>query len=77
MTRLSPLGVPRSTSSRVIDISFPSQKKLFVSLDSEKPLPTESEDAQFPAIPCLMDRFPTSNDKKSLKRWFFIDKRVG
>ncbi|XAR70432.1 hypothetical protein NMG60_11027278 [Bertholletia excelsa] len=26
---------------------------------------------------CLMDCSPSSSDKKTLKRWFFIDKRVG
>ncbi|KAF8027093.1 hypothetical protein BT93_E0113 [Corymbia citriodora subsp. variegata] len=25
----------------------------------------------------LMDCTPSSSDKKTLKRWFFIDKRVG
>ena len=26
---------------------------------------------------CLMDCLRSSSDKKTLKRWFFIDKRVG
>ncbi|CDP09918.1 unnamed protein product [Coffea canephora] len=26
---------------------------------------------------CLMDCLQSSSDKKTLKRWFFIDKRVG
>nr|POF15475.1 hypothetical protein CFP56_60903 [Quercus suber] len=50
-------------------------------------LPRESEirysflcsfgNEKFPGIVCLMDCAPSSSDKKTLKRWFFIDKRVG
>ncbi|KAK4557937.1 hypothetical protein RGQ29_007610 [Quercus rubra] len=32
---------------------------------------------KFPGIVCLMDCAPSSSDKKTLKRWFFIDKMVG
>ncbi|KAG2681471.1 hypothetical protein I3843_11G146600 [Carya illinoinensis] len=32
---------------------------------------------KFPGSLCLMDCKPSSSDKKTLKRWFFIDKRVG
>jgi hypothetical protein len=34
-------------------------------------------DGQFSGSACLMNSFPSSSDKKTLKRWFFIDKRVG
>lgn len=32
-------------------------------------------DEKFSGSPCLMDCSPSSSDKKTLKRWFFIDKR--
>lgn len=32
---------------------------------------------QISDILCLMDCSSSSTDKKTLKRWFFIDKRVG
>ncbi|KAG8652809.1 hypothetical protein MANES_06G135301v8 [Manihot esculenta] len=38
---------------------------------------TTSSFIQCSGLPCLMDCPPTSSDKKTLKRWFFIDKRVG
>uniref|UniRef100_A0A6N2KRQ1 Uncharacterized protein n=1 Tax=Salix viminalis TaxID=40686 RepID=A0A6N2KRQ1_SALVM len=34
-------------------------------------------DEKFPGSACLMNCFPSSSDNKTLKRWFFIDKRVG
>ncbi|KAF8032847.1 hypothetical protein BT93_D1664 [Corymbia citriodora subsp. variegata] len=35
-------------------------------------------DEKFSGSLCLMDCSPnSSSDKKTLKRWFFIDKRVG
>ncbi|KAB2000626.1 hypothetical protein ERO13_A12G218800v2 [Gossypium hirsutum] len=34
-------------------------------------------DEKFRGSPQLMDCSPSSSDKKTLKRWFFIDKRVG
>ncbi|XP_043810407.1 probable trehalose-phosphate phosphatase F isoform X4 [Manihot esculenta] len=34
-------------------------------------------DEKFSGSLCLMDCFPSSSDKKTLKKWFFIDKRVG
>ncbi|KAJ0049478.1 hypothetical protein Pint_15922 [Pistacia integerrima] len=34
-------------------------------------------DEKFSGSLRLMDCSPTSSDKKTLKRWFFIDKRVG
>ncbi|KAJ8536682.1 hypothetical protein K7X08_035083 [Anisodus acutangulus] len=49
----------------------------FISTCNQKIEVKKREDVQFPGLFCLMDRTPGCCDKVTLKRWFFIDKRVG